>query len=295
MAISIKELCSKLEVQEVEIKYLAHSRKLQYRESLIEKRSGGTRELFVPSNKLKEVQRKIVDQILLPSFNKLPRCVMGGRSGISNKDNAFAHINSEAMAKFDFCNFFTSIDSKKVFYVFRNDLGFTTKAAKLLTELTTISSRDGITFLPQGAPTSPILATLAIKKLIMSLHNLCLEHNLIFTIWIDDITISGTEADLRKTYKSAVALIRNSRIPLNMQKTTGIIKPGSAYRFVVSGINIDKGGLSIPKDLRKKIKSDLRKDAGSHRAIARLSYARSINETQVSHLERKLTNNQKSS
>ena len=288
MAASIEELCLILGTPEAELRYLMRKRKQLYRRSLTTKRSGGIRELLVPSYKLRLVQRKVVDSILLPSFSNLPKCVMGGRSGISNRDNAFAHINSEAMARFDFSNFFTSIDSKKVFYVFHHDLDFDVKAARLLTSITTINPYNGkLDFLPQGSPTSPILATLAIKKLIMELDDLCRKYDLVFTVWIDDITISGNEVDLRRAYKPIVALLRRSRIPLNTRKTTGVIKPGSAHKFMVSGININQGHLSIPRNLRNKIKSDLRNGKNSRKVIARLNYAKSVNRAQALHIKHK--------
>lgn len=291
MAASIEELCSVLGVQEGKLRYLARRREQLYRKSLVKKRSGGTRKLLVPSYELKLVQRKILDTILLPAFNRLPKCVMGGRLGISNKGNALAHVNCESMARFDFNDFFTSIDSKKVFYVFHYDLGLTVEAAKLLTSLTTISSHDSeSSFLPQGSPASPVLATLAIKKLIVELDNLCKERNLVFTIWIDDITISGKEADLKRAYRSVVALLRNSRVPLNIQKTTGVIKPGSAHKFMVSGINIDRGHLSVPRNLRNRVKSGLRSGKSSRKTIAQLNYVKSVNRTQASHIKKAQTN-----
>ena len=119
-------------------------------------RAGGSPRLIDnPDEQLKAVQRRIRAAIL--GHESLDESVHGCVKGRSPRTNAEAHCGQRSLARIDVKNCFPSVTNKMVFRVFRG-AGMGPKLARLLTILTTHRGH-----LPQGAPTSDLLANLALK------------------------------------------------------------------------------------------------------------------------------------
>lgn len=147
------ELATHLKVSVGELNHLVSRLDKQYFRRPRKKRDGTSRILFVPSEKLKLLQRKIYDHILC-KVPLLP-CAKGGVQGSSPIDNAALHINKAVVFKMDIAQCFPSIKPARVLAIFQS-LGFGPEAAGLLTKLTTWRNE-----LPQGVPTSNALTNLA--------------------------------------------------------------------------------------------------------------------------------------
>lgn len=136
---------------------------------------------------LKKIQKRINKRILRPVIRTLPDGMIGGVIDRSLKDNGIPHIHQEIVVRIDLKNCFPNTTDKTIFRVWRSYLGCGEKTASLLTRLTTFERR-----LPQGASTSPSLCNLALLPLFSRIKNLALTNGFQVTLFVDDITISGS-------------------------------------------------------------------------------------------------------
>lgn len=215
-----------------------------------------------PSNGyLKKVQRKIDRNILKPAMIKMPIEIMGGRKGVSVVHNVKHHAHSKALMKYDVKNFFPSIKYEHVYWIFRYRLNFCEEAANILTKLTTYPSLRG--HVPQGAPTSTSVAMFALEPMSMKLKKIADLHDLKFSIWIDDITISGSPESLSLLRGTINHIINTTPFTIHPDKDTGIIKKGSKVGTEsgrrITGVVIDNTnrltlGRTKLKSLKRRVK-----------------------------------------
>jgi len=151
-------------------------------------KGGKLRQIDNPTGVLKEIQDRINKRIL--SGVPLPGGMMGGVKGKKVQDNARVHVNQPVVITMDLRSCFPRIKTKMVFRVFRNHLQCSEEIAKLLTRLTTYKAH-----LPQGAPTSTTLANLSLIPMFEEMKKTALANGLSLTQWVDDITLSGPNAN----------------------------------------------------------------------------------------------------
>ncbi len=158
-----------------------------YRRVPVPKRSGGTRELLVPDDATKALQRRLLRRILArvpvhPAAHGFER----GRSIVSN---AAPHTGRAVVVRMDVIEFFGATSARRVRRLFRV-LGWDAETAELLMGLTT---HDG--GLPTGAPTSPRLANLVNVLLDARLTGLAEGLGARYTRYADDLTFSFERDD----------------------------------------------------------------------------------------------------
>lgn len=180
---SIKNLCFILNETESSLKNLVKNVPHSYREIYIVKPDGTKRRLDSPNLDLKTLQRKILDYYL----NKipLPKYVYGIGKKKTIIENAGMHLRSNELISIDIKNFFPSVHYTRVNGLFV-DMGCEDGVSKTLTKLVTLNY-----CLPQGAPTSPYIASLVLFNLDLRIFNLCRAMRLTYTRYFDDIFISG--------------------------------------------------------------------------------------------------------
>jgi hypothetical protein len=142
------------------------------------------RKIDSPSDNLKRVQTQIYRRILRPLV--LPAYLNGGIAGRSIIDNVMMHVGARSLVTVDIKAFFPSIDNREVFRVWREMLGFSDRISSILTKLTTFERR-----LPQGAPTSALLANLVLHRLDGPIRAHCEKSAIAYSTWIDDLAFSG--------------------------------------------------------------------------------------------------------
>jgi hypothetical protein len=158
----------------------------------------------------------------------MPDYLTGGMPGRSVIDNASPHIDRKAVVGLDIHNCFPSIPNKRVYEVWRNDLGHSTAIATLLTKLTTLHGH-----LPQGAPTSPMLCNLALAPVAAEVHAMVTPQGLLLTLYVDDLTISGDPVVARAAIEPVIDTVNrhgykisHSKVPImdanEIQRTTGV-------------------------------------------------------------------------
>ncbi len=229
-----------------------------YRHRWIPRRSGTPRLLEIPTGPLKQMQRKVLAEIL----NAVPihPAAHGFTCGRSIVTNAAVHCGKKTVLRFDVADFFPSVSSARVFGIFRT-IGYPVDVARLLAGLCTTQmpasvwenrpgARDGADYLtrqrlitrhlPQGAPTSPALANLAAARLDRRLSRLAKAADAAYTRYADDLTFSGGPqlARSRKRFESHVAMIAGEEgLALNHRKTR-IMRAGVRQRVTGVIVNV---------------------------------------------------------
>jgi hypothetical protein len=167
-----------------------------YVEFEIPKAKGGTRRIAAPRGPLRKAQRALLDKILA----KVPQhdAAHGFVIGRSTVTNARPHVGAALVIKTDLKDFFPTVHYRRVAGIFMA-LGYNDVVAGVLAALTTYRPKlpDGRVVwpgvLPQGAPTSPVLANLACRRLDARLVKLAAKFGATYTRYADDLTFSFAE------------------------------------------------------------------------------------------------------
>ena len=250
-----------------------------YRSFAVRKRSGGARIIHVPEPQLLKVQRWLAKHLLsnIPvhqrSFAFAPQA--------SIVKCAAKHCGAQWLIKLDVRGFFSSISELQIYRIFRS-LNYQRLIAFELARLCTFAparsprykrgnwqnwkeykieayAHRGQGYLPQGAPTSPMLSNLAMKELDETLMRIGLKHGLYYTRYSDDMTFSTRNRAFSRN--SAKDLIREvsrtimaAGLCLNDGKTT-IVPPGA--RKVVLGLLVDGTDPALPREFRSLLRQHL--------------------------------------
>lgn len=221
------------------------------------KRQGGARLIEAPKEKLRDIQRRILREILnhVPVHVAAQGCVRGR----SVTGNASRHIGSPLILKLDLRDFFTSVRGSQVHALFRT-VGYPQATARYLTGLTThctpvqilqrmpepeFAARAQLQrdqqwarrfmdrHLPQGAPTSPALANLCAYRLDLRLAGAALASRATYSRYVDDMVFScndGNTAKAARMLEMFQEIIREEGFEPNWRKTRQI--PASAAQRV---------------------------------------------------------------
>lgn len=216
-----------------------------YKEILIPKRKVGKfRTLKVPPVFLKNMQRWILDNILY--FISCHRNATGFIPNKSIVDNALVHVRKKYILKMDIEDFFPSIN----FYLVREVFIKMHYSKVISNALASLCICEGQ--LPQGAPTSPYIANLVFIDIDIRISQLCLKHNLNYSRYADDITISGS-SNIFWVRKVVEKILSEKKFKVNKDKTV-IIKPGDKKQ--VTGLIVNDQ-LSVPKSTIRELRKNI--------------------------------------
>ncbi len=212
---STAKLATILDVDKEELFSIPQNVSVLYHKIPLKKKDGSIREINAPENKLKEIQHKILYKIL--AVNKLLPCVYGCGIGKSIIENAKKHSKGKYMVNFDIKDFFPSVHYKRIVQLYI-DIGCSNSVAEVLCRLSTLDY-----CLPQGAPTSPYLSSLALHNLDTRLFQIAKINRITYTRYFDDISISGSDRviEIKETIEK---IIRSEGYQLKIAKTK-IYKP----------------------------------------------------------------------
>jgi retron-type reverse transcriptase len=203
------------------------------------------RQLTIPSTELKSVQRQIYNQLF--KFN-LPDYVQGGVSGRSIVSNAKQHTNQKWVYCVDIVKFFPNSHHSRVYEVFKS-LGCNHSVSRLLKRLTTHNYE-----LPQGAPTSPILANLLLHNLDKRVQELCRQTGLTYARYFDDITLSGRQ-NPRKFDSKIHQIARDSGYEIHVEEKVRLMHQTDIQE--VTGIIVNTENLELPDNYVQKLKDQI--------------------------------------
>ena len=202
----------------------------------IQKKSGiGEREINPPIHELKVIQRNI-NQLLQRLL--IHDIIKGGVKSRSHIDHANKHIKKKIVITMDISDFFPSVKSERVYNIFYKRLGCCPKIANILTRLTIYHD-----CLPQGSPTSGIIAVLATEKLSLRFLDLAEKNNATFSIYMDDIAFSANYNLSESFINKANTIIEDERYKINESKTEIMLTTETEQ--IITGIKVNDG-LDIP-------------------------------------------------
>lgn len=162
----------------------------------------------------------------------------------------------------DLKSFFPSINYKLVYEMFISH-GFSADVASRLTKLTTFKDQ-----IPQGAPTSSIVANLVFVKTGNRLAEFAKQHNLTFTTYVDDITLSSSKCFHHLT-NDILKIITDDGYFISHDKTN--YKAGNR---MVTGVAVGQNGLNITESFKKKIRAE--KDITTPRYVGLNNYKKRV-------------------
>ena len=154
-----------------------------YHKFFIPKKSSGQREIVAPSSLLRGIQRSVLD--LLYNRVCLPNYLHGGLPNRSVIGHAKTHICQPVVMTVDVTEFFPSTRESHLRPLLEV-LGFHDEALEDLIALVTL---DGV--IPQGAPSSSLLANLAFHPVDIRIRRFCKRHKIRYSRFVDDIALSG--------------------------------------------------------------------------------------------------------
>lgn len=212
------------------------------------KKSGGTRVIRASNGALKNVQRWILDHLL--SIYNVPSHIHGCVAGRSIATNASAHTGKERVINIDLEDFFGTISPSMVARTFF-ELGFDAELSDVLVKLTTYKGS-----LPQGAPTSPMVANMVAIELDNRIMNLLKlefpEEEVSYSRYVDDISISGPSS-LEDLIPRILGCVESSNYRINRRKVS-VKKPSS--RQMVTGLVVNKK-VNPSRSTVRKIRQEL--------------------------------------
>ncbi|MBX3625348.1 MAG: RNA-directed DNA polymerase [Rhizobacter sp.] len=171
---------------------------------------------------------QLLDRIQRPTFL---HSATKKRSYITNAD---AHRAGHAIVKTDIRKFYESTSYAHVKRFFFQDLGWSHDAARLVARACTVHDH-----LPTGSCISPLLSYFVHRKMFASIEELCSRSNVVITLYVDDITMSGLHATTALLHE-VKAKIQRFGLVTHKEKFVAPGTPG-----VVTGVALDKGQLRL--------------------------------------------------
>lgn len=239
---NIDHLAKKIGITSGELWFLVRNKNKVYKTYKVEKKNKGLRTISAPSKQLKFVQRWILENILYK--NEMGPSVHGFIPGRSIVSNAEPHVNRDLVLGLDIKNFFPSVTLPRVRGLF-SSFGYNEEIAWGLAELATFEFK-----LPQGAPTSPMIANLITRNMDLEFEKYCRKRLLSYTRYADDISISGGRK-LPLYVNDITQIINDEGFEINSDKTR-IVGKGSCQK--VTGIVVNDK-LNLNKKKRKKLRA----------------------------------------
>ena len=278
--LTLKDLARRTTVEYETLRPMVERTHNSYRHFRIRKRSGGYRRISIPEPDLMRVQRWIATYVL----NPLPvhHCSFAFKPGSSIVNCAARHTGAQWLVKMDIAGFFSSISEIQVYRVFR-DLGYQPLVAFELARLTTYapmtspryelpqwSAHDsdwtiakykfkGLGYLPQGAPTSPMLSNLIMPEIDSEIEIAASAAGLRYTRYSDDLTFSTRSRDFSRA-KAGNLIGKVTRILIRVglhpqQRKTVVVPPGA--RKVVLGLSVDGAQPRLPREFRNVLRQHI--------------------------------------
>jgi RNA-directed DNA polymerase len=205
-----------------------------------------------PTGELRRIQSSLLRGLFKGRLRPTPFS-FGGVPGRNAVQNASQHLKSRFAYTTDIQNFFPTISAWRVRSMFESRLQCSSEVSQLLTKLCTY---DG--HLAQGLITSPVLADQAVRRVDFRIAGLCRCHQLIYTRFVDDVTVSGWfSLDMQKS--GIISLVRRILDECGFQiaqhkEQAGIVSDGET---AITGLRIVHGHLDPITDYVRRLEEQL--------------------------------------
>lgn len=215
-----------------------------YRNFLIPKKSGGTREISEPLPDLKQVQHWMLNNIL--NYIEISKYAKAYVKKQGVKSNARFHRGQKVLVSMDVKDFFPSIKKIDIFHVFHG-LGYTENVSWFMAYLCCLNGE-----LPQGAPTSPYLSNIIMSSFDKDVASYAIEKKWRYTRYADDLTFSG-DGNVEELIRVVSELLLKYHLYPNTKKTRVAYQNA---RQEVTGIVVNKK-LQAARQYRRIIRQEV--------------------------------------
>lgn len=256
----VNKLIFKENTKPLELKYLtynAYFKENKYKKFNIPKKRGGYREICAPKKALKNILNSI--NIILNSVYTPQKACHGFTKNKSIITNAKNHISKNYVYNIDLEDFFTSIHQARIWKKLQlppfNLKDTKIEIANLLSGLICYQGNDS-NYLPQGAPTSPILSNIICERLDRRLLGVAKRFNVKYSRYADDLTFSSNHnvyQDGSDFITELKKIIYNENFKIN-EKKTRLQKKG--YRQEVTGIIVNDK-LNVKRKFIQELRFDI--------------------------------------
>lgn len=251
----------------------------EYKRILFKKKVPGRsryREIHIPEQQLLEVQQWITATIL--TNTKAHPSSFAYHPNSQPIHAAKRHCGCKWLLKIDIEDFFHSISERMIYKVFR-DLGYTKLLSFELARITTAVKvednnevptdttrwsaipsycKNSEGFLPQGAPSSPMLSNLVMKSIDEKLATLAKNNGFTYTRYADDLAFSTKQnvgmSSMKQLSTHVSSLLSEEGFKLNRRKSV-IRGPGA--RRVILGILVDSKTPRLCREFKDQLRQHL--------------------------------------
>lgn len=242
--LTVQDLLTLFQLSERNLYKLTNRPKHYYRTFSIPKRSGGFRTIEAPTPLLKKIQQQILENFLEP--HPVSRFAKAYKKGATLKEMARFHVKQHMVVRIDLTDFFGSLKEASVFRFFRQQ-GYSEAVTVILTKLTTYKGA-----LPQGAPTSPTLSNILMRKVDEKVGRYCSENKIRYTRYADDLVFSGNFS-IKRLLAKLHSVLAPQQLRINNKKTR-IMRRHSTQ--MVTGLVVNDK-LGIARNTRRKLRQEL--------------------------------------
>lgn len=221
---------------------LVHTNRRYYRSFALPK-GRGFREITAPKVGLKIVQKWV--SVHLNRRYQPAEHVHGFVTGKSHVTAAECHVGAEWVASFDIRDFFPSTPQILVETVLMES-GYSQEAARILGSICCYKG-----FLPQGAPSSPVLANMCFSSVDAGISELANDLELVVTRYADDVTYSSRGEWNLQIEQRMRELLDASPWSLAVQKTCYARLP---ERLKVHGLLVSGDKVRLTKGYRNRLR-----------------------------------------
>lgn len=198
------------------------------------------RHLAYPTRGLRRIHERLkyhFDKIILPEY------IFSPRTKRSQRDNAALHRSQKQFLTLDIKQFYPSTSREVVLRWALHELKMFPDVAGLFCEIVTVDNAVSM-----GSPLTPVLTVLVHKRMFDDIASECARRGLRFSVWVDDIVISGNyiPGDLIVYVRQAI-----SRSGMKSHKLQ--VREGARPVFI-TGIPVHGRNLLAPKSLNLRIK-----------------------------------------
>ncbi|MGI6264078.1 MAG: reverse transcriptase domain-containing protein [Acutalibacteraceae bacterium] len=217
----------------------------QYRVVSLPKKNGGARLLHVPGGQLKSVQRIILRRILwtLP-VSSYATAYAPGRT---LRQGAAPHVGKRYLLKLDITGFFDNIRFSQVYGAAFSTHRFPRQIGAMLTSL---CCHEDV--LPQGAPTSPALSNLVMRRFDDYVGEWCAQRGVSYTRYCDDMTFSS-DKPLYGVYQKVRYLLEKMGFSLNEDKTRFVT---NTCRQTVTGLTVNEK-VTVDRQYKRQLRQEV--------------------------------------
>ncbi len=267
------------------IRRTAQTASKRYKTFTIAKRDGGKRTIHHPSRRLKALQRWLALEII----GRFPvhASATAYREGMSIINNATAHVEGAFLLRMDFKDFFESISGDDI----RAFLGATSSLREDDIDIFVkiVCLNDALTI---GSPSSPPLANAICFALDSSIAARCMERDVKYTRYADDLFFSSARPNVLRDLPDAIErIVRGlpypARLAINAKKTRHSSK--KTLRRVTGLTLTPVGKVVVGRSLKRSVRARIHKfdtlsGAERQRLRGHITYVQSVDRNFINAL-----------